>query len=120
MKRAPFLLQAFAARILAAKSHETILRAELARQGYDVEVLVQMIETYQSVPDAEKEFLVRANATDILIRRKPNSPVPTTPTATAPGAPATTTTPGKPQMPGAQFKLADLVKANTAKMPPRK
>ncbi|HUR56403.1 MAG TPA: hypothetical protein VM029_01750, partial [Opitutaceae bacterium] len=65
MKYAPFLLQAFAARVLAAQQQATVSREELAKQGYDVDVLVEMIDAYRAVPDKDRGFIVVANATEI-------------------------------------------------------
>ena len=120
MKMAPFLLQAFAARVLAAKPQETISRAELAKQGYDVEVLVEMIDAYQLVPEHERGFAVKATATDIFIRRKPNTPIPTMPTSTGASAPAAPIAPATAPLPASKIKLSDLVKSTTAKDAPKK
>ena len=70
MKKAPFLLQAFAARVLATQQEATVSRAELARQGYDVDTLVDMIEAYASLPDEDRGYVVRATETEIHIHRK--------------------------------------------------
>lgn len=120
MQLAPFLLQAFAARVLASKPQEKISRAELAKQGYDVEILVEMIVAYSKVPEAEREFIVKATATDILIRRKPNCPAPATPQASVPTTPAAPTSTAKPALPGAQIKLEDVMKTHSAGNQPKK
>jgi hypothetical protein len=89
MNHAPFLLQAFAARLLATKHEETVSREALAKQGYDVETLVAMIEHYAAVPENERGYAVRATATDIQIRRMSNGLPPTAPViAIATAAPA--------------------------------
>ena len=76
MKFAPFLLQAFAARVLATKDSATVARAELERQGYDVTTLVDMIEAYAALPDNQRGFTVTATETEITIRRKPGGSAP--------------------------------------------
>ena len=70
MHHAPYLLQAFAARLLAAKQEETVARAELVKQGYDVETLIEMIHAYNELPENQRGFVVESTATEILIRRK--------------------------------------------------
>jgi hypothetical protein len=84
MNNAPFLLQAFAARALATKSEVTMLRADLEREGYDVDTLCEMIHEYAQVPDADRGFVVRANATEIFLQRKANTPAPALPQAVPP------------------------------------
>jgi hypothetical protein len=76
VKHAPFLLQAFAARMLASKSQSTVSLTELEQQGYDVQTLCEMIAAYAELPDSERGFLVRATATEIHMQRKPNSAAP--------------------------------------------
>src|SRR5690349_10975157 len=107
MKYAPFLLQAFAARVLAAQQQAIVTRADLAKQGYDVEVLVEMIEAYRALPEKDRGFVVSATDTEIIICRKMNTPAPVTPpnsvaspTVVAKGNP-------KPVFPDAQIRLAD-------------
>jgi hypothetical protein len=94
MNFAPFLLQAFAARVLATKQEAKISRAELLKQGYDVDVLIEMIEVYQALPEDKRGFTVSATAEDILIRRKANSAAPAVPTLGAP--PNATAAPAPP------------------------
>lgn len=90
MHHAPFLLQAFAARALATKSEVTLLRADLEREGYDVETLCEMIREYALIPDAERGFVVQATATTISLQRKADAPPPSLPQAVPPLALPTT------------------------------
>lgn len=84
MQFAPFLLQAFAARALATAAEVKIARADLEREGYDVETLCEMIRQYAAMPEADREFEARANATEIFLRRKANTPAPTLPQGVPP------------------------------------
>lgn len=49
-------LESFAARILGDRNTATIQTAELARDGYDVGMLMDFIDDYASVPVAERRF----------------------------------------------------------------
>lgn len=69
---APYLLQAFAARMLATGHKATISRAELTSMGYDVETLVEMIVAYNELPETSRGFVVCATETAIAIERKPD------------------------------------------------
>src|SRR4051812_8524913 len=107
---APFLLQAFAARILAAKQSDIIPTVELAKQGYDVEMLLEMISEYASLPAAERTFSVEATADEIRLARKPNSPAPVTPVISLSQHSGTSHGTAHPMPPPAQLTLAGLVK----------
>lgn len=76
---APFLLQVFAARVLANRHQQTISRAELSAQGCDVETLVEMIQAYASVPQVERRFLATATDTHITVERNGTAPAPSVP-----------------------------------------
>lgn len=108
MINAPFLLQAFAARMLAAKNEETVSRADLVRQGYDVETLVDMIEAYMEMPETQRAFIVRATADEITIRRKSNGAAPTPPSVAMPPASHPATPDSRPPLPHAP-DIASLV-----------
>ena len=111
MKAAPFLLQAFTARVLAEKREERLLRADLVKQGYDVDMLLEMIAAYQNIPDAERAFTVTVSATQICLKRKPNAGAPpirpvsgsTTPPMVNLRSPVGPT-------PAPQIKLSDVVR----------
>jgi hypothetical protein len=79
MQLAPYLLQAFAARMLASKSNETVALADLQKQGYDVETLLEMIEAYNGLTEAQRGFVVTVDATHLSIRRKSNGHIPQPP-----------------------------------------
>ncbi len=117
MKHAPFLLQAFAARILATKQSETVARADLEAQGYDVGTLVEMIAAYGALPEADRGFVVTATATEIHLRRKAVVSAPAQPPVTAaPPKVAAKPPPKKESTPGSPG-LAALVRfgANSTK-----
>ena len=114
MQYAPFLLQAFAARVLAAQQQAVVTRADLAKQGYDVEVLVEMIDAYGMLPEKDRGFVVTANDTEISIRRKPNTPAPVTPTNSVASPPVVAKGNPKPIFPDAQIRLADVVSRSSA------
>lgn len=88
MKYAPFLLQAFAARVLANQQDVTVSHEELRAQGYDVETLIEMVGAYTELREEERGFHVVAGPTTISLRRKVNAPavppVNTPPAASAP------------------------------------
>jgi hypothetical protein len=84
MQYAPFLLQAFAARVLASKENETLSRDDLKKHGYDVEMLVEMIAEYASLPEGERAFVATATDTQIFLARKANLPAPLPPMMTVP------------------------------------
>jgi hypothetical protein len=84
MQYAPFLLQAFAARVLASKENETLARDDLKKHGYDVEMLVEMIAEYASLPEGERAFVATATDTQIFLARKANLPAPLPPMMTVP------------------------------------
>ena len=102
MKHAPFLLQAFAARVLASKPQATVPRSELAQQGYDVETLCDMIEEYLTLPEADRGFIVRATPTEIFLQRKANSPSPSLPPGSVPLS--------SPAIPGAKLVARQVTK----------
>lgn len=91
MINAPFLLQAFAARVLASKQEETVTRAELVRQGYDVETLVDMIDAYNARSEIERGFVVQATAEHIYIQRCANTAAPVIPSVGIPPSPHAST-----------------------------
>lgn len=79
MEFAPYLLQAFAARMLAAREEAVVSRLDLVNQGYDVETLLEMIEAYNTLPDSARGFLVEATTLHIFIRRRPDTKIPVVP-----------------------------------------
>lgn len=81
MKFAPFLLQAFAARVLANQQSAKISRADLEKQGYDVETLMDMIREYAALPDDVRGYEASATADEIWIARKPGVAAPPPPTS---------------------------------------
>ena len=121
MKFAPFLLQAFAARVLATKTEETISRADLASQGYDVETLVSMIESYAALPDDDRGFIVSATDTAIHIRRKIPTRAPLAPDRASTAPAPTVQSEKRPPLPGAKIKLSDVVnRGDKGNRPPPK
>ncbi len=70
------MLQAFAARVLASKEAVTLSRADLQKQGYDVETLVAMMHEYCQLPISQRGFIVTVDAAEIQICRKANTPAP--------------------------------------------
>ncbi len=94
MKHAPFLLQAFASRVLATKPYAMVAKADLNTQGYDVETLCDMIEAYMLVPEVERGFVVRMTKEQILIERKPQGPAPASPQTSISSSASPFPTPG--------------------------
>jgi hypothetical protein len=109
MTTTPFLLQAFAARMLASKLEESVSRQTLVEQGYDVEMLVEMINECKSLPESDRTFVVSADAMKIHIARKWKNTAPHAPAISVPQQPPVSGAPAVPQPP-AIISLAGLVK----------
>lgn len=54
----PYLLVAFAGRMLANKESVTLPIEALQTQGYDTEVLVEMVAHYNTLPLSNREFAI--------------------------------------------------------------
>jgi hypothetical protein len=109
MTTTPFLLQAFAARMLASKLEESVSRQTLVEQGYDVEMLVEMINECKSLPESDRTFIVSADEAKIHIARKWKNTAPHAPPISIPQQPAVSGTP-LAAPPPAVISLAGLVK----------
>ena len=114
MKAAPFLLQTFTARVLAEKREERLLRADLVKQGYDVEMLLEMIAAYQQIPEAERAFIVTATDTHIYLKRKPNTEGPAVRPISASKPPMLPQIAPGQALPAPKTTLEDLLKRSQA------
>ena len=86
-KFAPYLLQAFAARILANQKQASVDLGELEKQGYDVETLTEMVRDYAVLPEAERQFHADVHGKVIHFARIPALGAPTQPLPSLAGAP---------------------------------
>lgn len=65
----PYLLVAFAGRMLANKESVTLSIEALQAQGYDTEVLVEMVAHYTTLPLSHREFAISTQGGSVTIRR---------------------------------------------------